>query len=250
MDQLGQLGRERDGHGRGDRGPEGRQGHDQGHRGRQERERHGDGHGRAEAADDGVVQAIEDGQAGHGVLARVHEPELDRQREDGPGVRRLVEGDRARHEGRADRSRVRAGRQVVRQQRRQAVRGQGRHTRRDGRQDVVQGSGLQRVEAADDGVVQAIEDGQAGHGVLARVHEPELDRQREDGPGVRRLVEGDRARHEGRADRSRVRAGRQVVRQQRRQAVRGQGRHARRGRRPVNPGRHTKLRDNHQTIIK
>ena len=124
------------------------------------------------------------------------------------------------------------------------------HRDRGRRERVRRGHGRGRREAADDGVVQAVEDGQAGHGVLARVHEPELDRQREDDPGVRRLVEGDRARHEGRADGSRVRAGRQVVRQQRRQAVRGQGRHTRRGRRPVHPGRHTKLRDNHQTIIK
>ena len=57
MDELGLERRERDGHGRGHRRLEGRQGHDQGDRGRQERERHGDGHGRAEAADDGVVQA-------------------------------------------------------------------------------------------------------------------------------------------------------------------------------------------------
>lgn len=57
MDELGQLGRERDGHRRGHGRLEGRHRHDQGRRGRQERERHGDGHGRAEAADDGVVQA-------------------------------------------------------------------------------------------------------------------------------------------------------------------------------------------------
>lgn len=58
MDELGQLGRERDGHRRGHGRLEDR--HRHGHRlgGRQERERHRDGHGRAETADDGVVQAV------------------------------------------------------------------------------------------------------------------------------------------------------------------------------------------------
>lgn len=58
MDELGQLGRERDGHRRGHGRLEGRHRHDHRLGGRQERERHRDGHGRAETADDGVVQAV------------------------------------------------------------------------------------------------------------------------------------------------------------------------------------------------
>ncbi len=57
VDELGLERRERDGHGRGHGRFEGRHRDDQGHGGRQVGVRPGHGHGRAEAADDGVVQA-------------------------------------------------------------------------------------------------------------------------------------------------------------------------------------------------
>ena len=162
-------------------------------------------------------------------------------------MRRLVEGDRAGHEGRRDGSGVHVGRQVVRQRRRQAVQGQGFRRVRGEWRRVAQGPELPGLEDPDDGVLQAVEDGQADYGVLARVHEPERDRQRADDQVVRRLVEGDRARHEGRADRSRVRSRRRAG-QQFRQAVQGQGRHPRGDGRAVHPGRHAELRGNHQAI--
>ena len=239
MDELGLERRERDGHGRGHRRLEGRQGHDQGDRGRQERERHGDGHGRAEAADDGVVQA--------GVVVEDREGALQGERQvdglgpaDDRGVWRLVQVHDPGHRRRAGAHGVHEWFRVGQQFRQGLLRVRiGRFGVR--REDVLQGP---VVRHADDGVVQA--------GVVVEDREGALQGERQvdglgpaDDRGVWRLVQVHDPGHRRRAGAHGVHEWFRVG-QQFRQGLHGVWRQCRCGRRAVRSGRHTKLHHNQQ----
>ena len=242
MDELGQLGRERDGHGRGHGRLEGRQRHDQGRRGRQERERHGDGHGRAEAADDGVVQA--------GVVVEDREGALQGERQvdglgpaDDRGLWRLVQVHDPGHRRRAGAHGVHEWFRVGQQFR------QGLLRVRIGRVRV-RGAGLVLrpvVRHADDGVVQA--------GVVVEDREGALQGERQvdglgpaDDRGLWRLVQVHDPGHRRRAGAHGVHGRRFRLGQQRRagQGLPSERRQRRRGRRPDDHRRHTKLHHNQQ----
>ena len=198
MDELGQLGRERDGHGRGHRRFEGRQGHGHRDRRRRERVRRGHGRGRREAADDGVVQAgflMEDREGE--LQGALHSPVRGPWCRVEGRVRRMVQAHRSGHQGSGGVHRVHERFQVGLQRRQELHRLRNGHGGL-GRQDIVQDSGLPGRET-DDGVVQAgflMEDREGElQGLLGRAE----DRQRRrTGEVVRRLVQSHGPGHRGR----------------------------------------------------
>ena len=246
MDELGQLRRERDGHRRGHRRLEGRHRDDQGHGGRQVGVRPGHGHGRAEAADDGVVQA--------GVVVEDREGALPGERQvdglgpaDDPVQERLVQVHDPGHRRRAGAHGVHGRRFRLGQQRRA---GQGLPGERLGRVRV-RGEGLVLRPVVrrepDDGVVQA--------GFLVEDREGQLPGERQvvrrraaDGGLLRRLVQVHDPGHRRRAGAHGVHGRRFRLGQQRRagQGLPGERRQRRRGRRSDDHRRHTKLHHNQQ----